>query len=90
MVLKKLNGRRVLTAVSLLWFALVAYAVQHVQLKVLNLLLASLVVPLVWLIWVFARMSAHQHANSYARDVVKVKGARPAPMPHQQRQAVRR
>jgi hypothetical protein len=75
--------RRVLTAVAVAWFAGVGVAVSRVPLTVLNLLLVSLAVPLVWLIWAFARWSAYQHADREAAAVRKVKGGRPVPLPHQ-------
>jgi putative effector of murein hydrolase len=46
----------------------------RVPLSTLNPLLVSLAVPLVWLIWAFARWSAYQHAARWARDIEKVHG----------------
>jgi hypothetical protein len=80
-----MTRHRVLTAVSLLYAGLLLYLIPRVPLPLLNALLAVSVVPMVWLIWAFCRWSAHQHANRYARDVQKVHGTRPAPMPHRER-----
>jgi 4-hydroxybenzoate polyprenyltransferase len=46
--------------------------------------LALAVFPLVWLLWALARASAYGHANSYARDVDKIHGRRPRPLPRQE------
>lgn len=76
--------RRALTVVSLAYILLVGSLIRVVPLPVLNVLLATLVVPLVWLIWAFARWSAHQHADRWARDIQKVHGGRSQPMPREQ------
>lgn len=80
----KARTRRILTAAAVLQVVMVGFLFTHVSLRTFNVLLASLVVPLVWLLWVGARASAHQHANSYARDIRKVQDGRPAPLPHQE------
>lgn len=72
-------NRRALTAASLLYMATVGFLFTRVPLPVFNLLLAALAVPLVWLIWAFARASAHQHANRWARDIQKVQGVQSLP-----------
>lgn len=66
--------RAVLNVVALVYVTAVGVLFGDVALRVFNLLLASTVVPLVWLIWVFCRWSAHQHANRWARDIAKVHG----------------
>lgn len=76
--------RRILTAVSLLYIAVVACPVTRLPMPWFNLQLALTVAPLVCLIGLFARASAHQHANRWARDIEKVQGGRPAPLPHQE------
>jgi hypothetical protein len=78
--------RRILTAVSLLYVAAVVYAETKIPVSpMFNALLATLAVPMVWLIWVFARASAYQHANRWARDIAKVHGARPVRLPERER-----
>jgi hypothetical protein len=78
--------RRTLTAVAVLWFAVVVWSLTVLPVSLpFNALLASLVVPMVWLLGSFARASAHQHANRWARDIEKVHSAgRPRPLPHQE------
>jgi hypothetical protein len=76
--------RRILTAAAVLHMTVVGYLSTHVPLRTFNILLATLVVPLVWLVWAFCRWSAHQHANRWARDIRTVQGGRPAPLPHQE------
>jgi hypothetical protein len=76
--------RRILTAVSLLYVAAVVYTETKIPVSLMfNALLATLAAPMVWLIWVFARASAHQHANRWARDIQRVHAGRPAPLPQQ-------
>jgi hypothetical protein len=67
--------RTIVTAVSAGYIVTVAVLLTRVPLSVLNVLLATLAVPLVWLIGAFARWSVHQHATQYERDVVQVKGS---------------
>ncbi|MDT4994990.1 MAG: hypothetical protein QOH97_4882 [Actinoplanes sp.] len=67
--------RTIATAVSALYIVTVGALLTRIPLNVLNVLLATLAVPLVWLIGSFCRWSAHQHANQYERDVIRVKGS---------------
>jgi hypothetical protein len=67
--------RNIVTAVSALYIVTVGVLITRIPLSVLNVLLVTLAVPLVWLIGSFARWSAHQHATRYERDVVRVKGS---------------
>lgn len=55
-----------------------------------NLLLAVVGGPVwIWLLWRLANFFVNLHDNRYERDVIKVKGERSRPMPHQQRERVR-
>jgi hypothetical protein len=66
--------RHILTAVSGFYIAAVVLLFGRVPLSVLNDLLAVAVVPLVWLIWAFARWSVYEDATRHARDIEKVHG----------------
>jgi small-conductance mechanosensitive channel len=69
--------RNILTVVSLVYISAVAYLFTVLSLRTFNALLATVVVPLVWLVWSFCRWSAHQHSERWARDIEKVHGSRP-------------
>ena len=75
--------RKILTASSVLYVVLVVFPATWLPMPWFNLQLALMAVPLVWLIGSFARFSAHQHANRWARDIQKVHGTagRPARLP---------
>lgn len=72
--------RWVLTVASVLWIADLVVLWPHLSAR-LEWLVATAVVPLVWLIWSFCRWSAHQHANRWARDIDRVHRGRPVPLP---------
>lgn len=66
--------RTLLTVAALVYIGVVVALFGDVPLRVFNVLLALVVVPLVWLIATFARWSAHQHSARWARDIEKVHG----------------
>jgi type VI protein secretion system component VasK len=70
----KATTRYILTAASAIYVGTLIVLVGRVPLSVLNDLLAVAVVPLVWLIWAFARWSVYQDASRHARDIEKVHG----------------
>jgi hypothetical protein len=69
--------RNVLTVAALVYIGLVGYLFGEMPLRSFNVLLATTVVPLVWLVWAFCRWSAYQHSNRWARDIEKVHGPQP-------------
>jgi hypothetical protein len=81
----KLPTRTVVTLAALAYIVLVGYLFTVVPLQVFNVLLVTVVVPMVWLIAAFARWSAHQHANRWSRDIAKVHGGRPVRLPERAR-----
>lgn len=66
--------RRILTVLSTLYMALTGWLFTVMPLRPFNVLLATVVLPLVWLVWEFCRWSAHQHSARWARDIAKVHG----------------
>lgn len=76
--------RRLLTAGSLFVVLVIARLTPIIDDPARGLMLLGAVFPLVWLLWALARASAYGHANSYARDVDKVHGRRPRPLPRQE------
>jgi uncharacterized membrane protein len=73
--------RRSLAFLSAAYLMAVGLLFGSVPLAVFNVLLTTVMPPLVWLLWVFARALANQHADQWARDVDKVHGGRPRPIP---------
>ncbi len=77
--------RRALVVAALGHIAAVVFLFGEVDLSTFNMWLASTAVSMVWLLWVFCQWSAHQHARRWARDIEKVHGGRPRPMPERAR-----
>jgi hypothetical protein len=69
--------RNTLTLAALVYIATVGYLFTVLALRTFNVLLATVVVPLLWLVWAFARWSAYQHSARWARDIKKVHSGRP-------------
>lgn len=68
--------RNVLSLAALVYIGVVAWSFTVLPLGVFNVLLVTVVVPLVWLVLAFCYWSTHQHSTSVARDIKKVHGHR--------------
>lgn len=72
----KARTRTVLTSVGGVYILAVAVLFGRIPLHTFNRLLVGVSVPMVWLIWVFARWSANQHASKSERDIERAHGSK--------------
>lgn len=77
--------RRMATVLAVLWIAAVLWSWSSLPPSA-EWLVATLVVPWVWLLWYVASAAASQHGEKYARDVDRIHhSGRPVPIPERVR-----
>jgi hypothetical protein len=72
----KARTRHLLSIVSSLYLITVGVLFTHVPLRTFNLLLATCVVPMVWLLARLAVWLVYRDAKRWARDIEKVNASR--------------
>lgn len=72
------------TILSAVYIAVVAVLFGRIPWGALNALLTLMVLPMLWLLWRVANFFVNLHDDRYERDVEKIHGERPRPLPHQE------